>query len=212
MRTRWRFDGWIAGIGTTSGTRVVLGHWLRSPLGAFSDVMVESADGSRLLLAPGAAVAELVAGTYRFDRVAIVPVTVAVHGAWWQVDAGPLRLRFATGRRGALGRVLRAVPPALGRRPGWVTLVDLPARLVLPGVRTRGSAGHGRREWYGAHDLLPVRAASGRLAGRDLGGLAPVHPPVRFGFGSVPRRPALVRVTTTVQDPPQSRPAAFSAR
>ena len=35
--------------------------------------------------------------------------------------------------------------------------------------------------------------------GRDLGALAPVEPPVRFGFGSVPRRPAVTRVRTTVE-------------
>jgi hypothetical protein len=32
----------------------------------------------------------------------------------------------------------------------------------------------------------------------SLGALADVDPPVRFGFGSTPRFPALVRVTTTV--------------
>ena len=30
--------------------------------------------------------------------------------------------------------------------------VDPVARVVMRGVRTRGSAGHGRREWYGATD------------------------------------------------------------
>jgi len=51
---------------------------------------------------------------------------------------------------------------------------------------------------YGARDLLPVTAATAAFAGGDLGRLAPVDPPVRFGFGSVPRTPALVRVVTTV--------------
>jgi hypothetical protein len=35
-------------------------------------------------------------------------------------------------------------------------------------------------------------------AGRPSTVTAPVKPPVRFGFGSVPRKPALSRVTTTV--------------
>jgi hypothetical protein len=46
------FDGWIAGLGTTSGTRIVLGHWPRSPFGPISDVMLERGDGHRLLVAP----------------------------------------------------------------------------------------------------------------------------------------------------------------
>jgi hypothetical protein len=42
----------------------------------------------------------------------------------------------------------------------------------------------------------------GRWRGTDLGALAPVDPPVTFGFGSVPRRPSLTRLVTTVIDPP----------
>jgi hypothetical protein len=36
--------------------------------------------------------------------------------------------------------------------------------------------------------------------GEDQGGLAPVDPPVRFGFGSTPRTPSLVRVVTLVRE------------
>ena len=70
-----RFDGWILGVGTSSGTRVVVGHWPRSPFGPVSDVMVEHADGHRLLLAPQPAVAEFIATTYTFDQITLGPVT-----------------------------------------------------------------------------------------------------------------------------------------
>jgi hypothetical protein len=30
---RDQFTGWIAGLGTASGHRVVIGHWARSPMG-----------------------------------------------------------------------------------------------------------------------------------------------------------------------------------
>jgi hypothetical protein len=43
-----------------------------------------------------------------------------------------------------------------------------------------------------------VVSADGAWRGADLGGLAPVDPPVRFGFGSAPRTPALTRLVTTV--------------
>ncbi len=196
--TRLEFDGWIAGLGTSSGTRVVLGHWVRSPFGPFSDVMLERADGERLLLAPTRPIGDFVAGVYTFDQVRVVPVTVSVEGTSWAVGAGPLELRFTVGARGPLGLLLRAVPRPLAARPAWAALVDFPARL-LPGVRTRGSSGPGRRGWYGALDLRPVTAASGAFGGNGLGPLAPVDPPVRFGFGSVPRSPALTRVVTTVE-------------
>ncbi|NEA68571.1 hypothetical protein [Streptomyces sp. SID12488] len=203
QRSRLRFDGWIAGLGTSSGTRVVLGHWPRSPFGPFSDVMLERADGERVLMAPTRETADFVSGTYVFDTVRVVPVQVSVDGHAWTVTAGSLALRFTTGRRGLLGLLLCAVPGALARRPAWSALTAFPARALLPGVRTRGSAGGGRREWYGARDLRPIRAMSAVFEGSDLGALAPVDPPVRFGFGSVPRKPALTQVTTTVELVPE---------
>ncbi|MGY1841714.1 MULTISPECIES: hypothetical protein [unclassified Modestobacter] len=198
---RLRFDGWILGTGTTSGTRLVVGHWPRSPLGPVSDVMVERPDGHRILLAQSAELAEFVAATYTFDEVRVVDVTVRrPDPATWEVSAGPLDLELRTGRRPALGRLLRAVPPPLARTPGWVRLLDLPAR-VLTGLRTTGSAGNGRTEWYGVQDLHAVAAVRASWDGVPLGGLAPVRPPVAFGFGSVPPDPSVVRVTTTIAVP-----------
>ncbi|MFJ9984733.1 hypothetical protein ACIQUD_11945 [Streptomyces globisporus] len=201
---RLRFDGWIAGVGTSSGTRLVVGHWPRSPFGAFSDVMVEHPDGERVLLAPSRRIADFVAATYRFDRIEVVPVSVtpavpAGDSACLLVEAGPLRLRLRTGRRSALGLLLSAVPAPFARSPVWAAVCDVPARLLMPGVRTLGRAGPGRREWYGARGLRPVVAADAVLGGVSLGALAPLDPPVAFGFGSAPRRPSLVRVTTTVE-------------
>jgi hypothetical protein len=198
---RLTFDGWILGLGTGSGTRVVLGHWPRSPFGPVSDVMVQRPDGHRVLLAPSAEVAEFVGSTYTFDEVRLVPVGVGrPDGTTWTVDAGPLRLRVTTGPRPALGRLLRAVPTPLARRPAWVGLIDLPARLTT-GLRTKGSAGNGRTEWYGVQDLHSLAAVQASWDGEPLGALAPVRPPVTFGFGSVPPGPSVVRVTTTVQVP-----------
>ncbi|MET8329922.1 hypothetical protein [Streptomyces sp. NPDC005181] len=195
---RLRFDGWIAGVGTSSGTRLVVGHWPRSPFGPFSDVMIQYPDGERLLMAPSRAIADFVAATYRFERIEVVPVTVRPGGSEWSIQAGPLSLHLSIGYRSPLGWVLRAVPAPLARSRRWAALCDLAARL-MPGVRTLGSAGSGRREWYGAHDVRPILGAEAVLGGAGLGALAPLDPPVEFGFGSAPRRPALVRVTTTVE-------------
>ena len=197
MRRVW-FDGWILGVGTASGTRVVVGHWPRSPFGPVSDVMVQRPDGHRLLLAPTAELAGFVAATYTFDEVVLTGVAVAP-GAVWTVRAGPLALRARTGRRRALGRLLHAVPPRLATAPAWVGLLDGPARLA--GLRTRGSAGGGRTEWYGARDLHTVTGVEADWAGTPLGPLAAVRPAVTFGFGSVPPWPSLARVTTTIALP-----------
>ena len=163
--------------------------------------MVQHRDGHRLLLAPSQDVADFVAATYAFDEVRLTPVDVRrPDGATWTVAAGPLHLRVQVGRRPALGRLLHAVPSRLATSPAWVGLLDRPARL-LTGLRTTGSAGNGRTEWYGVQDLHTVAAVDASWGGEPLGGLSPVHPPVTFGFGSVPLRPSVARVTTTVQVP-----------
>jgi hypothetical protein len=194
-----RFDGSIAGLGSPAGLRVVVGHWPSSPLGAFTDVMVEQPDGHRILLAPDERVAAFVAATYTFDEVRCGPVTTTVTGNHWQVYAGRLDLEFTTGRRTALGVLLGAVPRPVATAPAWITAIDVVARRVLPGVRTRGSAGQGRREYYGALDQHLLTGARISWEGVDQGGLAAVDPPVRFGFGSTPKTPSLVRVVTVIR-------------
>lgn len=189
-----RFRGHIAGVGTASGVRVVVGRWDESPFGAFADAMVETAAGHRVLLAPTPEVADFVAATYTFDEVRIEPITV--NG--WVLGSASLFLEIVPGRRTGLGRLLRLVPRRAAESPWWCSVTDPVARVVLRGVRTRGSAGNGRREWYGATDVHAVVSAAGTFDGADLGALAPVDPAPRFGFSSTPRRPSVTAVVTTV--------------
>lgn len=202
-RDRHRFQGQIAGLGSTSGVRVVVGRWDSSPMGTFADVMLERADGHRVLYAPTAQVGDFVAQTYVFDEVRTVPVSVSVSGSGegrrWQVGAGDLSLAFTVGARPLLGWLLAGVPRALATSPSWAALLDPLAARVLRGVRTRGQARSGRREWYGATDLHRITGLQGSLGGEDLGSLAAVEPPTRFGFSSTPRRPAVTDVVTTVE-------------
>jgi hypothetical protein len=195
-----RFEGMIAGIGSESGTRVVVGHWPVSPMGSFSDVMVETAAGHRVLLAPTEEVADFVATTYAFDEVRIETVDVGVDGEQWDVRSASLALRLTSGRRTVLGLLLRLVPHRVATSPAWCALTDPAARLLLRGVRTRGSARDGRREYYGATGTRSVRSMSGSFDGVALGALRPVDPACRFGFSSTPRRPGVTTLVTTVVD------------
>ncbi|RRQ29514.1 hypothetical protein DK926_01135 [Rhodococcus sp. Eu-32] len=190
---RSRFHGEIYGVGTESGVRIVVGHWTDSPLGEFTDIMVEFPDGRRLLLAPSDAVREFVTSTYTFDDTLITPVTFGP-----EITAGPLTLRVVVGGVTPLGRLLRVIPSAVSTAPWFCALTDPIARVVLRGVRTRGSAGNGRREYYGARDQHRITAASASWNGEDLGALTPVDPPVTFGFGSTPTSPSVTTITTTI--------------
>ncbi len=202
MSTRFRFTGEIAGVGSASGVRVVVGRWVDSPLGTFADAMVERPDGHRLLLAPSPEVADFVAATYDFDEIRIEPFEVRATGtgvgATWEVSSDSLRLALTVGRVTALGRLLALVPRAVATAPWWCTLTDLVARVVLRGVRTRGET-TGRREWYGATGNRRIERIEGALDGVELGALADVRPPPRFGFSSTPPRPSVTGVVTTVE-------------
>lgn len=98
-----------------------------------------------------------------------------------------------------LGHLLRLVPRPLAISPTWAGLIDPLARVVMPGVRTRGTALAGRRESYGATDIRRVVVLEGEFDGIPLGSLAPVDPPCRFGFSSTPRTPSITTVATTVE-------------
>lgn len=193
------FTGHIAGLGTSSGTRIVVGAWDHSHFGRFADVMVEDPTGYRILIAPRQSVADFVAHTYAFDEVRIEPVSVE-QGVEWSVHTTSLQLRFRTGSRLWVSAALRAVPPALRRSSSWARLCNPVAGALMPGVRTYGTAGGGRTEWYAARDVRRITYASATWENEDLGELAAVDPPVRFGFASAPAQPALTALTSYVRE------------
>lgn len=198
-RVRERFTGRIAGVGSTSGVRVVVGRWDDSPWGAFADVMVEDAAGHRVLLAPDERVRDFVTATYSFDEHVIEPVSVSDTSDGWQVSTPSLSMRVEIGGRTPLGAAFGLVPSRVATAPAWCAAVDPLARIVMRGVRTRGTAGNDRREWYGATSVRAVTGIAGEWRGVDLGSLAPVDPPCRFGFSSTPARPSVTSVVTTIE-------------
>src|SRR4051794_20537067 len=148
--------------------------------------MVERADGHRVLLAPDERIARFVSQTYGFDDVRVVPVRLGVDAfrRTWTLEAGPLALVAAVGGLTAQGRVLATLPGGVTRSRAFAAAADPVARLLMPGIRTRGTAGGERTEWYCASAQHAIVSSSAAWDGDDLGGLADVDPPVRFGFSS----------------------------
>jgi hypothetical protein len=200
-----RFRGHILGVGTTSGHRFVVGVWQDSPFGRFTDVFVERPDGSSVLLAPDASIASYVSRTYRFDETQVVPVEVRRRTSGLDVVAGPLRLGVSIGGITLLGRLLRVVPRVIATDPRWLGAINPIARLIVPGAGTAGSAGGGRREYYGVTGAHAIAAVEGTWDGADLGLLARLDPPVRFGFASMPATPQIVDVETVIRTPGGAR-------
>jgi hypothetical protein len=199
--TRLVFTGTIAGLGTTSGVRLVIGTWRESPLGAFADVMVEDAEGTRTLLAPSAEVAEFVSETYTFDRIELGPVVSTIDADGFTLTAPGLEVTATLGGPAPFDWLLRLVPAPLSAAPLWLRAINPVASRLVPGVQTAGTAGRDRREYYGVRRTRLIASVRGRFSDADLGGLAPLEPAVRFGFSSAPPTPQLVSVTTTIDLP-----------
>lgn len=195
------FTGHIAGFGTGAGVRLVVGTWAQSPFGAFADVMVQTPDNERILLAPTGQVADFVAATYSFDRIELGPVDAELSADRLVVSAPGLNASVSIGAPSPIDRLLRLVPGPLATVPWWLRAIDPVASRIVPGVHTAGSAGSGRREYYGVRRARLITKVSGDFADRDLGGVAPLLPPVGFGFSSAPPTPQIVSVTTTIDMP-----------
>ncbi len=198
------FTGHIAGAGTGSGLRIVVGAWDESPFGAFTDVMLQTADDERILLAPTEAVAEFVSTTYRFDRVELGELSADLDAGKLTVAGENFEARIGIGGSAPVDRLLRFVPPRLATAPRWLRAIDPVASRMVPGVHTYGSAGNGRVEYYGVRRSRRITAIEGHYRGAPFGGIAPLSPPVSFGFSSAPAAPQIVAVTTTIDESGQA--------
>jgi hypothetical protein len=79
--------------------------------------------------------------------------------------------------------------------------VEGPIARAALGVRTYGTSAKGVREWYRADGYRRLAFARARLDGVDLGAMAAVDPPCRFGFSEPPRRPSWVEVRPRLEGP-----------
>ncbi|QYG92523.1 hypothetical protein HC251_08760 [Iamia sp. SCSIO 61187] len=196
---RLRMEGVIGAAGFASGDRVVVGLWTRSPVGPLADVMWASPTGVRTLHVGSSAGADFITSVYEFDDVVVDP-GLAVEG-----DGRSLAVSLP-----AVDAVVTMIagpgwhiPPP--RRPAWVTRwVERPLARALMGVETYGVSPRGVEEWYQATAWRPVVTARATVAGRDLGGLAAIDPPARFGFSEPPRTPSITEVRPLLGFPPRS--------
>jgi hypothetical protein len=186
--------GHIAAAGFASGDRFVVGAWTSGPVGPMVDVMWATPEGERVLLAPSQAAADFISSVYGFDRVQVVDMRGSCDGRTLAVEAGGLSLRLAASRGWPL--------PPRWLRPAWFTrYVEGPIARLAMGVRTYGVSPTGVREWYRADRWRPVVAGAATLDGRDLGAIAPVDPPCRFGFSEPPTRPSITAVRPLLEFP-----------
>ncbi|HEX2700326.1 MAG TPA: hypothetical protein VHM89_09015 [Acidimicrobiales bacterium] len=172
----------------------MIGSWVASPVGAFTDVFWASPTGERALLVGTDRVARFVSAVYGFDRVEVVTLHAHQAPASLDVEAGDLRVRLDAGPGWR-------IPLAVMRPPGITRWIEGPLARALLGVRTFGVSPSGVREWYVADEYRRVTAGRASIAGRDLGPLERRWAPAGFGFSEPPRLPAMVHIRPQLFDP-----------
>jgi hypothetical protein len=149
-------------------------------------------------------VAEFVASTYRFDRVEVGEVSADLGAQVLTVATDSFDARVGIGGPAGIDLLLRLVPRRLACSPKWLRAIDPIAARVVPGVHTFGTAGNGRVEYYGVRRSRRISSIDGHYRGVPFGRLAPLRPPVSFGFSSAPSSPQMVSVTTTIEESAQA--------
>ena len=146
---------------------MVVGSWRQSPFGAFADVMMETAEGERILLAPSEQIAEFVSETYTFDRLELGPVEVIHERDGFTVRSTALSISAHLGGPAPFDWLLRMVPPASGDLTGVVARDRPDGRSAGPGRAHRGQRGARsarvlRCPAHPTHSLRAHRVSRGR--------------------------------------------------
>src|SRR5688572_17817614 len=120
-REREVFTGWMAGLGTDRGHRLVVGHWPSSPYGVVTEVLAQEPPATAPCT-PHPQLAAFLGAAYHFDAVEVVPCSARRARRCWTVQAGPLQLSFTSGAApcwaGSFGRCPRRWPNLVGGTAG----------------------------------------------------------------------------------------------
>ena len=184
------FDGRISSCGFSSGNRIVVGDWKKSPLGPFTNVMWAKPDGTRVLLSPSEEHADYVSALYNFEEVHVVPIEVNRQRRGIEIVADSLSVSFEW-KRGI------GIPFS---RPKWIisTIEQWVAGAVF-GTKTHGLTCNGLREWYCIYKLSSIKHAKASYEGEDLGVVSKFEIDACFGFSEPPKKPSSVRLRSMIE-------------
>ena len=187
-----RIRGSISSAGFAGGNRFVVGHWERSPIGPFGDVMWGTPDGQRILLAGNQKVADFVTSIYNFDDVRIGDLQTESDGRVTTVEGLGLNLHLS-------GGIARVIP--FSRPLSFTRYVERPLAKILMGVETFGTSSRGVSEWYQAKQWRWVKSGTAVLDGNNLGELSNFSQPIEVGFSEPPSKPAIVSLQVAIRFP-----------
>ena len=184
------FTGRITSTGFSTGDRIVIGDWRKSPLGSFTNVMWAKPDGTRVLLSPSEVHADYVSELYSFEDVEVAEISVERGKREVSIEGGGLSVRIEWG----------APFPIPFWRPLWfIASFEALFGRILFGTKTHGVTKNGRREWYSVRSLSRILKAEASFEGRGLGEKREFEIDACFGFSEPPSMPASVTLKSYIE-------------
>tara|TARA_B100001094_G_scaffold311311_1_gene346816 strand:+ start:276 stop:851 length:576 start_codon:yes stop_codon:yes gene_type:complete len=183
------FKGRISSSGFESGDCLVIGDWLESPLGSFTNIMWARSDGTRVLLSPSQEHAKFVSSLYSFDEIKITDIYVERMKRRIKVVTDHLEVSISWGRS-----LLLPLP-----RPLWfIASIENIFGKIFFGSKTFGLARDGSKEWYSIRGISKVVSAEAKSQELDFGKMAPNSFSKPFGFSSPPKIPTSIIVNSHI--------------
>ena len=184
------FQGRISSCGFESGDRIVVGDWLSSPFGRFTDIMWAKPNGVRVLIAPDQKIAEYVGELYTFDEIQIQDIDVINNVRQMSLKSDSINLNFEWSRGWRI---------PFRRSLFFIATVELFFARLLFGTRTHGTTKNDRKEWYAIDSVSKIIHGNAIVDGQDIGAITSMGEPCKFGFSEAPKKPSSCEVRTHIQ-------------
>ena len=183
------FRGRITSSGFESGDSLVIGDWLESPLGAFTNIMWSKPDGNRVLLSPSPQHADFVSSLYDFDEVLVTDIIVNRKRKTISIKTDHLQVSMSWGVSFPL-----PIP-----RPLWfISSIENIFGKIFFGSSTYGIARDGSREWYSIRGISRVFHAVAKTPYSNFGKIGKTSFSKPFGFSSPPKTPTSMKVNSHI--------------
>ncbi len=183
------FQGRITSCGFESGDRIVVGDWITSPFGKFTDIMWATKEGKRILIAPNNQISDYVQSLYTFDEVVVEEISVTNFEGGMKLTSESLNLEYRWSRGWTI---------PFSRSLFFIATVESLFAKLFFGTRTHGVTKNGRKEWYAIDRISSITNASAIINSQDAGGKRPMKEPCKFGFSEAPKKPSSCEVRTHI--------------
>ncbi len=182
------FKGRITSSAFSSGDRIVIGDWMESPMGRFTDIMWADTAGKRILIAPTKEIADYVNSMYTFEETIIEEINIQNFERELQLESPSMKINLKWDR---------GWPIPFKRSLLFIATVELFFAKLFFGTKTHGVTNNGRKEWYAIDRVSKITTGTAEINNKNLGEITDMTP-CKFGFSDAPKKPASCEVRTHI--------------